>query len=193
MSSPVSFFLACLLVSGLAAAAQEQSTAGAPTSPDRTFAIVERSSVRAIQGSWQRSSPLLRYVHDHSGTYVVFAQGGELYRMDRPDQIAEVERLYAPMQELAVRQEAFAKAQKPLARNQQTLAAQQRDTISPMEKGRIGEAQGAIGQEQGDLGALQGDLGRQQGEVAKAAYRRMQTIFDRCLTDQSCSRIGASS
>jgi hypothetical protein len=183
--------VAALLLAGVAARAQQQSapSTAVTASPERSFAIVERSSMRTFQGSWQPSAPLFRYVHDHPGTYVVFAQRDGLYRLDRPEQMAEVERLYAPLKEYSVQQDALAKTQKPLARDQQALAAQQKDTVDPAEKGRIGAAQGAIGQEQGELGALQGELGRQQGEIAKSAYKQMQAIFDRCLADRSCTLI----
>ncbi len=184
------FVSALLLISGAVVRAQQPSTPPVPP-PERTFAIVEGSSIRTFQGSWQPSSPLFRYVHDHPGTYVVFTQGDGLYRLDKPDQIAEVRRLYAPMKEYSVQQEALARTQKPLARDQQALAAQQRETADPAEKGRIGTAQGAIGQEQGEIGAVQGELGRQQGQIGKAAYKQMQVIFDRCLADGSCVRTGA--
>lgn len=191
---PLSTLTLCtgaLLAAGLFAQTGEQKPAQGTAQTERTFAVVERSSMRTFQGSWQPSAPIFRYVKDHPGSYVVFSQQGALYRLDRPDQMAEVERMYAPMQELSTKQDALAQVQKPLARNQQDLASQQRDTSNPMQKGRIGEAQGAIGQEQGDLGAMQGELGRQQGEVAKAAYKRMQVLFNQCLSDGSCQRIGS--
>ncbi len=170
LSRTIAFSAAFLLAAAPVAKPQEHKTAKVVSPPERTFAVVERSSLRTYQGSWQQDAPLLRYVHNHPGTYVVFAQGGELYRLDRPEQMAEVERLYAPLQELSVRQEALAQAQKPLAQRQQALGAQQRAEADPLQKGRIGQAQGALGQEQGDLGALQGELGRRQGGVARAAY-----------------------
>lgn len=181
-------FTCCLVLGSAFAQAREQGT----TPPaERTFAIVEHSSMRTFQGNWGSSASLLRYVHGHGGTYVVFAQAGDLYRLDSPAALAEVQRLYAPMGELSAQQDALEQVQRPLEQNQSTLGEQQRTAVDPQEKGHIGTAQGAVGQEQGEIGRMQGALGRQQAAVAKAAYQRMQTIFDRCLADRTCSRISS--
>ena len=192
VSRPLILVLGSMLGVGLLAQSKESTTVinhEEPTS--RSFVIVDHSDVRTMQGSWHDSAALFRYVHDHPGTYVVFQQAGGVYRLDSPERLAEVQRLYAPMKALSVQQDALAHAQGPLAKQQQNLGQQQRAATDPEDKGRIGTAQGAIGSEQGDLGAMQGALGHQQGEVARAAYKRMQTIFDQCLANGSCPRVAS--
>ena len=183
----------------------------------RSFVVIEDSSLRTSQGSWDGTAPMWRYVKEHPGSYVVFTQDGALYRLDKPEQLAEVHTLYQPMQALTTKQEALAHAQQALAgeeqrlaHSQQTLAKRQQSlgreemaASNPGDQARIGQGQGTLGQAQGDLGGAQGDLGRQQGdlgamqgvlgkqqgEIARAAYHRMQAIFDGCLADGSCRRV----
>ncbi len=191
---PVAGLLATgLFTVSLLAQADEPMTviADGPNS-GRSFVVVAQGATRIAQVQWRSSAPLFRYVHDHpAGSYVVFEQDGAMYRFDNPARMAEVQRLYAPMKALGAQQQGLGHAQKPLSRHQHTLSAEQRAATDPQEKGRIGQAQGALGQAQGDLGTLQGELGRQQGEVARAASLRLQTMFDQCLAEGTCARVGS--
>ena len=210
-----------LLASGLLASAllaqTQDSTIITGSGSDRPFAYVEGSSIHTFQGSWRSTTPLLRYAHDHTGTYIAFAQGTEIHRLDNPDRLAEVRRMYAPMQDLAAKQHGLAQAQQALAQGQQKLAStqrplsehqrdlaqQQRSAGTPQSQGQLGQAQGVLGEEQGYLGSAQGDLGRQQGdvgaaqgqlgrkqgEIARDIDRRLQVIFTECLANGSCPRV----
>ena len=218
-SRAVTLLAAGLFVSALAAQTHETTTNVSGSDSDRSFVLVEGSSIRSFTGSWHSSSPLLRYAHDHRGNYIVFEQGTEMHRLDKPERLAEVQRLYAPMQELATKQQAYAhaqqslaqeqqklaSAQRPLAQSQHNIAGQQRSTQDPQSQGQMGHAQGVLGEEQGELGSAQGDLGRQQGdigavqgalghkqgEIARAANKRLQVMFNECLADGSCPRVAS--
>src|SRR5579875_3400215 len=96
---------------------------GSDDAGQRSFAVVENSSMRFSRESVGTSAVLYRYVHDHpEGDYVVFVQNGSVYRMDGAARMTEVKQLYAPMAELSARQEALAHAQEGLARQQERLA-----------------------------------------------------------------------
>lgn len=208
-------------LAGLTLFAQTQTTyTSGDNKAQRSFAVVDEASIGSFQGSWNEESPVLRYAHQHpTGRYVVFTDKGVLYRLDNGKRLDEIREMYAPLKELSKRQEALAQAQQPLARQQallartqqplaqeqRSLAQQQRGASNPADQGRLGRAQGILGEQQGDLGraqgilgeqqgqigAIQGELGRKQGEIARANYTRMQTIFDGCLADGSCSRVSS--
>ena len=210
------------LASLLAVAAPAQTGAPVATSAEhwgqqRSFAVVEDSSIRTFQGDWDVNAPLYRYVKQHPGSYIVFSQAGTLYTLDAPERIAEVHKLYAPIEEIALKQKALAHAQGALAgeqgklshsqqalsKKQQSLSMEERAAGTPEDQTRIGRGQttlgqaqndlgrtqGDIGGQQGDIGALQGALGRQQGDLSRAANKRLQTMFDGCLADGTCRRV----
>ena len=155
----------------------------------RSFALVVGSSVETLEGEWHEESPLLRYTQSHPGTYLVFTKDGQLYRLDDPARIAEAERTYAPMRELASKQKALAAEQKPLADKQHALGAEQRSAATAEEHERIGMEQGAVGAQQAQIGRQQGEIGRQQGDLGRALYRQLQTMSDACLADGTCPRV----
>ena len=210
----------CLMA--VAASAQTEIAArGSAGQAERqpSFAFVEHSAMRMSQGSWSGSMPMYRYVKEHPGSYVVFNQKGSLYRLDNPERMAEVHKLFEPIQALAAKGEALAHAQSSLAGEQQKLAhsqqslAKQQGSLASEEvaandpkdqtrlgqsqsalgsaQGDLGSTQGDLGQQQGDLGTMQGALGRQQAEMARVAGMRMQAIFDGCLADGSCRRVAS--
>src|SRR5579875_1378341 len=132
VSHSVSLALCGLLGAGLLAQSTDnRPTDGPQDSAGRSFAVVEHSDVRTAQGTWAGSGPLFRYVHEHPGTYVAFQGTDGVYRLDSPERLAEVRRLYAPMQALSAQQEALAHAQGPLAQQQHALGEQQRGYGSP--------------------------------------------------------------
>ncbi len=155
----------------------------------RTFAFVVHSQVLTISGEWRPIFQISRYAHDHTGTYIVFTQDGELRRLDKPESVNEAERMYSPMRELAVKQKVLDALQKPLDKQQDRLGAEQKAATDPSEKEHIGVAQGALGAEQGDIGQLQGAIGRQQGEVGRAFYNRVQAMLSACVVDGTCPRV----
>ena len=158
--------------------------------PNRyTFVVVDRSDIHTIQGDWQKMGALLRYVHEHHGSYIAFGQGGTVYRLDRAEQMAEVGRLASPLQVLEVQQQALEQAQEPLARQQRAFSKRQSRAASPEEKDRLGSVQGAIGEEQGELGSLEGEVGKQRGELGRAIFDRLQVVFAQCVADGSCARV----
>ena len=172
--------------------AQNIGPADGSTSP-HPFAYVLRSSASIFSvswlGNWSGSSPLLRYAHDHPGSYVVFSENGALRRLDTPACMRELEQAQLPLRELDAKQKALGQEQKPLEEQQKRLAAQQRAAESPQEQGRVGMVQGAIGGEQGVIGRLQGEIGKQQGEIGRALNERVQALIDACVRDGSCPRI----
>ena len=157
----------------------------------RSFALVVDSAVLTVNGDWHPLSSLTSYAHDHAGTYIVFAQKGELHRLDAPKQVAEAQLLYAPMRELAAQQEALAAEQRPLAAQQQALGAEQRAATDPHEMTRIGAQQAAVGAEQAGIGQQQGAIGREQGTLGRAFYNRVQAMLEACLTAGSCPRVSS--
>ena len=159
--------------------------------PQQSFALVVQSFVVTMNGGWHPTAGLARYTHDHAGTYIVFAQGGELRRLDAAEALAEAQRLYAPMHDLATKQEALAAEQRPLAAQQGVLAAQQRAATNPQEMTRIGAEQAALGQQQGDIGRLQGAIGQKQGEIGRAFYKRVQGMLTACMANGSCPPVAA--
>lgn len=154
--------------------------------PEITYAYVLRSTVNTISGSWSGSAPLLRYAQSHTGTYVVFSEGGVLRRLDTPARMLELERAQAPMRELEAKQKALGAEQTPLEEQQRRLEAQQQAAQDPQEHSRVGIVQGAIGREQGTIGRVQGEIGRQQGEVGRAFNGKVQSMIEDCFRDKSC-------
>ncbi len=162
------------------------------TSPgERSFALVLGSYVQVVKVNWRQSDAFEDYAHGHAGRYLVFEQEGELHRLDNAQKIDELAGQYAPMQGLSARQKELAAQQKPLAAQQKELSAAMHEAASPEAMRRIGEAQGAIGRQQGEIGTRQGDIGRQQGELGRALNQKAQQLFNECLKDGSCPRVGS--
>ena len=157
--------------------------------PQRTFVLVAGSTVETIAGDGRQVEAVQRYAQSHSGNYIVFAEGGALFRLERPEDLAEAARLAAPLRELGTKQEALAAKQAPLAKKQQELAEKMRSAAGPAEMGRIGEEQGRLGAEQGRIGEQQGKLGEQQGAAGKVLNDRVQDMIAGCLRDHSCKRV----
>ena len=155
----------------------------------RSFALVSGSSVVTINGPWEAVDRLTRYGKSHGGRYIVFLEDGTLRRLGDPAKVAEAERMYAPLQVLAAKQEALAAEQRPLAAKQEALGAEQRAATDPETMQRIGAQQGRLGTQQGALGARQGEIGRQQGVLGKAFYGRVQQMLEACLADGTCPQV----
>ncbi len=166
----------------------------------RPFAIVRESgsahdhdSDRDYYGSWDQGGERLReYTKAHPGNYLLYAQGGSLYRVDSPALLQEAERLSAPMRPLAEQQRALAAEMAPLSEQQRALSQAMRATHDPEAMSRIGKQQGVVGREQGAIGRVQGTIGRQQGALGRALYRGLQQKLDTCLADKSCSAVAVS-
>ena len=178
-----------LLAAAVAIQSGAQSPQEAKSAKDRAFVYVAGSSMNTFSGEWSGMAPLLRYTKSHSGTYVVFSEGGALYRLDTPALMTDLERTLAPMRELEAKQKVLAAEQKPLATQQRSLGAQQRAATDPETMGRVGAVQGAIGQEQGAIGRVQGEIGRRQGEIGRVFGEKVQTMISACLADRSCPRV----
>lgn len=178
----------------LVAAAQMtmQDFSGEP-GPQRAFALVVGSTVQTIDGPCGASAKLNKYAQQHPGTYIVFVQDGDLYRLDASVSLTKAKALYAPMRSLMIRQAALAAEQVPLAHTQRALGEEQRTAVDPGEKGRIGAAQGAIGQQQGAIGELQGQIGREQGLVGRTFYRHVEAMLNDCVANHSCTRVSVES
>lgn len=201
----------------LASALVAQTPASEPeNSPHRSYVLVQDSTMHQATFNGRQGGELMRYAKAHPGTYLVFSDHGNLYRLDNADRLAEIRTLYAPMKPLVEKQQGLAKAQsalatpqRTLAKEQQPLAEQQRKLAeqergsSPEDQAQLGQAQAQLGQEQadlgrvqgqigsqqGDLGQLQGELGRQQAAIAHTADKRVQAILATCLADGTCPRI----
>ena len=187
-ASFVPFLLPCSLFAQIKA---DVSYFNDTDGPQRSFAFVVQSSVVTMNGGWHPTADLARYAREHAGTYIVFVQGDELHRLDSPERLAEAQQIYAPMRDLATRQQTLAAEQKPLAAQQQVLEAQQRAANDPREMTRIGAEQASLGQKQGDIGRLQGAIGQKQGEIGRAFYSRVQAMLTACMADGSCPRVAA--
>ncbi len=171
---------------------------------DRSFALVLGSSVQVVKVNWRQGDAFEEYANRHAGRYIVFEQDGELHRLDSAEKVNEVAGLYAPMQDLQARQNKLTAQQKPLTAQQKPLTAQQRELSAAMRdaaspeamqsigkaQGSLGRQQGEIGRQQGEIGRQQGEIGRQQGELGRALNQKVQQLFNECLKDGSCPRVG---
>lgn len=186
------FALLCCMP--LAAEAQQHGVyiSDNDSSSNRAFALVNGSEVM-LNGAWDNEGgQVSRYAHAHPGHYIVFAEGGQLHRLDDPARISEAEQAYAPMVPLNARQHELALQQKPLADQQRALAEKQRAARgNPEEQGRIGQEQGRLGEQQGAIGEKQGEIGRQQGEIGRAFYNKVQGMLTTCLANNSCPRVSS--
>ena len=157
---------------------------------DRSFALVLGSSVQVVKVNWRQGDAFEEYAYRHTGRYIIFEQDGELHRLDGAEKVNEVAGLYAPMQDLQARQNELTAQQKPLTAQQRELSAAMRDAASPEAMQSIGKAQGSLGRQQGEIGRQQGEIGRQQGELGRALNQKVQQLFNECLKDGSCPRVG---
>ncbi len=168
----------------------------------RSFIVQKDSKLLTANGDWHGIVRLKMYSDAHPGSYILFADKDGLHRLDSAAQVAEAERLYAPLRELAAEQSTLAAKQKPLADQQASLAQQQTAasqqmrgaTITEMSsvgrtQGAIGHEQGIVGRAQGDIGREQGVIGRQQGIVGRKFYDEVQTMLDECLAKHTCSAL----
>jgi hypothetical protein len=175
---------------GFARANQESVASGAPDAPRRPFLLQVNSEESTRVGDWNGDFSMRAYAKAHPGTYVLFLAEGTLYRLDKPDNLAEAQRLYAPIRALGQEQGVLGRQQSALGQEQGNLGRQMSAArYDPAAMQALGEQQGNLGRMQGTLGAQQGNLGRQQAELSRALYKRVEEMIDACLRDRSCAAI----
>ncbi len=173
---------------------QEVVLDGASHWDGRSFVLNLRGTMNVQRyGRWDNGSRLVEYAQMHRGEeFLVFEQGGVLYRLDTPAELRSLAELYQPLQHLGSLQSELAASMAPLSMQQAALGEQMRATHNYAMMGRIGRQQGSIGRRQGEIGREQGVIGRQQGVLGRALYQNAQEAIDRCLKEKSCAAVGPS-
>jgi hypothetical protein len=165
------------------------------TGSGRSYLLKLKQNTMSFQNYGHGESQLREYAEAHVGNYLLFLEAGRLYRLDSPEKIAELDRLYTPLHALSIEQQALSAQQQALAAKQQPLAVQQQAlgreqaalgqqqrTMSGggaapsaaaaqnaigHEQSSLGRVQSGIGEEQSSIGSIQGKIGREQGEIGR--------------------------
>jgi hypothetical protein len=123
------------------------------------------------------------------GKFLWFSRDGKSYFIDDPAEIAQIEAMEKPIQELGRRQEELGKQQEVLGRQQEELGEKQEKASIPtpdmsreiaqlneaiaklnakkgstMTQEELGDLEGKLGDIQGRLGELEGQVGAKQGQ-----------------------------
>ena len=135
-------------------------------------------------GGWSADNGLRTYAKAHpDASFLVFAQGGMLFRLDTPAELQRLAEMHEPLESLGALQAQLSRSMAPLSEQQSNLSAQMRATSHPKDMGRIGHEMGVIGQQQGVIG-------REQGVLGRAFYASTQELIDKCLTEKTCTAVG---
>jgi hypothetical protein len=124
------------------------------------------------------------------GDFLWFTHDGKSYLLDDPANVAQIEAMYKPMEELGKQQEALGRQQEALGKQQEALGRLQEQASIPapdlheemarlnvamaklqakagksITQEELGEIQAKVGELQEKLGSLQGLVGAKQGEL----------------------------